>query len=182
MKKRVLLLLVLILLLLLIGCINNNPLDLIKEIPEVQAILAQNPGASIKVAYLDQDYVSKNIDGIRVDCGAQMGEVPYYFVSIDDSNSNVKIYTDETAKRVLCIIKPANLAGNNATANSSLNNNADVFDQESDLEQQFSDIVCSTLPNDAVHLDNDYVAVLIPARLDSELKKIGDSISFDAPE
>ena len=120
MRKRGLLLFCVLLLIILNGCINSGPLNLINKIPEVQAILTQNPSVTIKVAYLNQDYVDKNIEGIRADCGEQMEDIPYYFISIDDAYSNVKILTDENAKKVLCIIKPANFGaeGNISQSNT----------------------------------------------------------------
>ena len=147
------------------GCTGKytDALDLVNKTPEVQLFLEKNPGATVKVVYLDKDYVSQNINSIRGDCGEQMGEVPYYYATITDKNQVIEIYADESATKVLCILKPANLIENN---NGAVNNS----------EQRFSDAVCNMMPNNAMHLVGDYVAILVPSTLNDELGKNDEKI------
>ena len=175
--------------------LSNVPINQIKKIPEIQAILIQNPSASIIATYLDNNYASKNIASISTECGEQMAEIPYYSVTINNTNSfcnfdssdcsiDLKFYVDENATKVLCFVRPVVLEDRNITNNLSWSeeyNETDVFFKELDPDQQFTNIVCEGIPKNAMHLNNDLVAVLIPAKIIDELKDNGDSISFDTP-
>lgn len=91
-----------------------SPLNRVNQLAEVQALLAEYPDAAVRTVYFDQVYVDENIGNIRADCGMQMADVPYYFVSIESADSDVRVYIDENAERVLCVVK-ANFGTNTST-------------------------------------------------------------------
>lgn len=107
MKIPILLMGLLVFAIVLSGCVGNQDVtSFVKTLPEVQAFLEKNPDAEIKAVFLNKQTVTSMILDIRKDCGQQMQEVPYWYVTITKGKQEAKIYLDETGKQALCIIKP----------------------------------------------------------------------------
>ncbi|MDP2973486.1 MAG: dockerin type I domain-containing protein [Candidatus Diapherotrites archaeon] len=107
MKAIVFLFLAVAALLLFSGCVNEelNATDIVKELPEVQAFLAEHPNAEIKAIYLSKEDTATQIADIREQCGSQMKEQSYWFVEIKEGDARVRIWLDGETKNALCIIK-----------------------------------------------------------------------------
>ena len=72
-----------------------------------------------------------------------------------------------------------NSAGNNGSGDAGTNANDAIPPQALALEDFRSD-VCNDIPSNAMHLLGNYVAVLIPNNLTSDLGGIGDSITVNS--
>ncbi|MDP2973644.1 MAG: hypothetical protein Q8N60_01200, partial [Candidatus Diapherotrites archaeon] len=106
MKIPILLIGLLVFAIVLSGCVGNQDVtSFVKTLPEVQAFLEKNPDAEIKAVFLNKQTVTSMIGNIREDCGQQMQEAPYWYVTITKDKQEAKIYLDETGKQALCIIK-----------------------------------------------------------------------------
>lgn len=94
-------------LLLFSGCVNEekNATDIVKELPEVKAFLAEHPNAEIKAIYLSKEDTATQITDIREQCGSQMKEQSYWFVEIKEGDAKAMIWLDGETKNALCIIK-----------------------------------------------------------------------------
>lgn len=106
MKCKILLISLLVLVIILSGCIGQpDATGFVKTLPDVQDFLVKNPDADIKAEFLSKELVKTDIEKIRVDCGQQMQEVPYWHITITKGAEKVEVYLDETGRKALCTIK-----------------------------------------------------------------------------
>lgn len=107
MKAIVFLFLAVAALLLFNGCVSEekNATDIVKELPEAKAFLAEHPNAEIRAIYLSKEDTATQITGIREQCGSQMKEQSYWFVEIKEGDARIRVWLDGETKNALCIIK-----------------------------------------------------------------------------
>lgn len=109
MKKQTILVLMLLTLAISLSACSKifDPLNMIKENPQVAEFIADHPNADIHLIKADYDYVEQNIDSIKKICGEQMQTKAYYQATITDPDSNFKmvIYVDHHTKDLECLRK-----------------------------------------------------------------------------
>lgn len=151
MKKRFLI--IISFLLILTSCTNVALQGLISSIPEVQTFLKENPNSEIKTALLNQEYINKNIESIKKDCGSQMqGNMTYYYTTIKNGNLEIQIYTDGDGTKILCMIKPSENLDN------SINNTLSSVNKTLECESGYqlgNDNKCYTCPEGFVFSPKD---------------------------
>ncbi len=88
------------------GCIGQaDPTQLVKNLPEVQAFLAEHPNARIVAVKISADDVAAIIDDIREDCGQQMQVKEYWYVTVSGEEEKVEVYLDTATNEAQCIIR-----------------------------------------------------------------------------
>lgn len=93
--------LILVVSLVISGCVNDfSPESLVKNSPQVQDFLQEHPNAVIKVIYLSEDQVRKNIETIREQCGEEMEIKEYYKVTMTEGDSIIIAYVDPDNQQI----------------------------------------------------------------------------------
>jgi outer membrane murein-binding lipoprotein Lpp len=118
MKAKILILSALIIIVLVSsGCTNNVNLDqFVKQLPEVQAFLKENPNAEIAAVLWNKDYIKANIDKIEQSClPAIENDKSYYRVSIKESDNEIITWIDEKENKAVCIYRKGGTVQNNTT-------------------------------------------------------------------
>ncbi len=92
------------------GCVNSGIESVAMGLPEVQAFLAEHPGAEFRTALWEQDVVEEHLDLIIAECGIQMKAVSYWVVDFFEDKVHVSIYIRQSDNQVMCMLtKGSNL-------------------------------------------------------------------------
>ncbi len=89
------------------GCTGETGIEeKVKELPEVQKFLNENPGAGIETVYLEKKVVQSSIEYLKKQCGTGFKEEDYWYASVSKGEKKLEVYFNEDGTKAECVAEP----------------------------------------------------------------------------
>ncbi|MFA4856082.1 MAG: hypothetical protein WC634_05885, partial [archaeon] len=95
----------LVLLLAFSGCVNQDVSKEVSQLPEIRAVLNENPDAYVATLFMRKDVIGLVIDDIRITCPG-LEQASYWYVTLNVGPKIWEFYVDERVSKVVCAIYP----------------------------------------------------------------------------